>query len=83
MTEEREMLTEIAIVGGVLGAVMGLFAGSLGPTRKAATRLTSEAAIREAMRGHEGRMVRAEFRRRGVVEPSERLPLAFGSSLPL
>jgi hypothetical protein len=62
---------------------MGLFAGSPGPTRKAATRLTPEAAIRAAMRGREGRMVRAEFRRRGVIEPSERLPLAIGSSLPL
>ena len=68
------MLTEIAIVGGVLGVVMGLLQGSSGPTRKAATRLTPEAAIREAMRGHEGRAVRAEFRRRGVIAPSERMP---------
>lgn len=68
------MLTGIAIVGGVLGAVMGLFAGSPGPTRKAAARLTPEAAIREAMRGREGGAVRAEFRRRGVIAPSQRIP---------
>jgi hypothetical protein len=77
------MLTGIAIVGGVIGVVLGLVRTSSGPSRRTATRLTPEAAIREAMRGREGRMVRTEFRRRGVIEPFERLPLAIGSSLPL
>jgi hypothetical protein len=77
------MVAEVAVVIGVVGAVVGLARGSAGPTRKTADGLTPEAAIREAMRGDEARAVHAEFRRRGVSAPITRVALPAGLTPPM
>jgi hypothetical protein len=79
----EDMVAEVAVMVGVVGAVVSLVRGSSGPSRKAAGELTAEAAIREAMRGDEARAVHAEFRRRGVSKPMARIPLPPGLTPPM
>jgi hypothetical protein len=72
-------LGELAVIGGVVGFVLGVLELShragISPGRLA----SPEAAIREAMRGPEAGAVRAEFRRSGIdaQDPRRRL-LGFG-----
>lgn len=74
------MLGEIAIVGGVVGFVVGLLEVSHRVEGRPADPLTGEGAIRAAMEGPEGAAVRAEFRGRGTVPP-ERGPRHLGFGL--
>ncbi len=66
------MLSELAVLGGLMGAFVGLLeiAHRLEETVPGA--LSPEAAIREAMRGPDGSTVRAEFRRSGIVSADPR-----------
>lgn len=71
------MLTEFAVLGGLVVAVVGVLEVSSRLKEGFGTGLPPETAIREAMRGPEGNAVRAEFRRSGI-EPVER-PHRWGS----
>ncbi len=75
------MLTEIAIIGGLVGVVAGLLEVSAGPPAPAPR--SAEEAIRAAMRGPESGAVGAEFRRRGVIPPSEAVWLSAVAGQPL
>ncbi len=73
------MIAEIALVGSVLGLVVGLLEVAHRADERPGRSLTAESAVRSAMEGPEGVAVRAEFRRRGVVPPERRsLPGGFG-----
>ena len=71
------MLIEIVLSGGVLVAVLGILEGSRGRRGRVPPELRAETAIREAMRGEEGRAVRAEFGRRGICPPEPALGATF------
>jgi hypothetical protein len=73
------MLTELAVLGGIMGVFVGLLELSHRLEATMPGPLTSEAALREAMRGPDGGALRTEFRRRGVESPALRPPLGFGS----
>jgi hypothetical protein len=74
-----DVLRELAVIGGLIGFVLGVLeishragAGVGGP-------LSPEAAVREAMRGPEAGAVRAEFRRSGIDgSDPRRTTLGFG-----
>lgn len=63
------MFTEIALAGGLVGAVLGVFEVSARLRGLSAADLTREAAVRELMRGSEAEAVRAEYRRSGIIPP--------------
>jgi hypothetical protein len=65
------MLTELVLVGGVMGFVAGLLEVSHRLEEGGSRPLTTAAAVREAMRGPEGGAVRAEYRGSGI-EPGDR-----------
>jgi len=65
------MLTELAIIGSLAGALAGIV-GLSAIRREAPHReLSRAAAIRAAMRGPDAASARWEFRRAGVVRPEE------------
>jgi hypothetical protein len=73
------MLIEILSVAGAAVMIVGLVQAA---GRRRATPWTTEAAVREAMRGPESPVVRAEFRRSGIVPPVRaRLALPDGTFL--
>ncbi len=72
------MLIELAALGGIMGLFVGLLEISHRLEETAPGPLTPEVALREAMRGPDGGVLRAEFRRRGVESPASRAPLGFG-----
>jgi hypothetical protein len=72
------MLTEIALLGIVLGAVVGLFEASSRPVNPRLDDATAEAAIRAALDGPDRAAVAAEFRRRGVIAPRPDSRRAYG-----
>jgi hypothetical protein len=65
------MLTELAIIGGVVVAVTAWLEASAASRRHAVPGLEPETAIREAMRGPEGPAVAAEYRRRLILRRPE------------
>jgi hypothetical protein len=73
------MLSELAVIGGVMSVVVGLLEISHRLEGSAPKPVNGTGAVREAMRGIEGNAVRAEYRRSGI-EPSVagRRPLGFG-----
>ena len=77
------MLTEIAMLSIVVGAVVGLFEASTRPIGLRAEDLADEAAIRIALAGPDGSAVAAEFRRRGVIPPPTRHGRPWGPPLQL
>jgi len=73
------MLGDLALVGGVMGFVVGLLEISHRLQETAPRPLSTAAAIREAMRGTEANAVRAEYRRSGIEPARQRpRPLGFG-----
>src|SRR5262249_9568744 len=76
---ESAMLTELAVLGGIMGLFVGLLEISHRLEETTPAQLTPEIALREAMRGPDGGALRIEFRRWGVESPPSRLPLDFGS----
>jgi hypothetical protein len=72
------MLKDMAVIGGLMGAMVVLLEVShrleAGPPR-----VTTESALRDALHGPEGGAIRAEYKRHGV-EPrrAPRLPAGFG-----
>ncbi len=73
------MLIEIAMLGGLVGFVVGVFELSRRLDGAPAGPLSPEAAVREALRGPDGAAVRAEFRGRGVEAVERRSPpIGFG-----
>lgn len=74
------MLTELAVIGGLVGVFVGLLEISHRLDESGPGPLTAEAAVREAMRGPDGGTVRAEFRRSGIAPAVRRhRPLGFGA----
>jgi hypothetical protein len=73
------MLTELAVLGGIMGIFVGLLEISHRLEDVTPGPLTPEAALREAMRGPDGGALRSEFRRWGVESPAAHRPLGFGS----
>ena len=71
------MLTELVAIGGLVVAVVGVLEVSVRLQERPGRRLTPEAAIREAMRGPEAGVVRAEFRRSGISPPDRPRPAVF------
>lgn len=74
------MLTEITLVGSVVGVFVGLLEVWHRVDEWTPGRLTTEGAVRAAMEGREAAAVRAEFRRLGVTPP-ERRPTSLGFGL--
>jgi hypothetical protein len=68
------MLTDLVVIGGLMGTVVGLLEVSHRLEERSSARLSTETALREAMRGPDGSALRAEFRRRGVAAPVHRRP---------
>jgi hypothetical protein len=73
------MLSDVAVIGGLMGVMVALLEVShrleAGPPGGA----TTESALRDAVKGPEGSVVRAEYRRRGVdAGPAPRVPVGFG-----
>lgn len=66
------MLTELAVLGGLMGVFVGLLEISHRLEATVPGPLSAEAAVREAMRGPDGGAVRAEFRRSGIVAADPR-----------
>jgi hypothetical protein len=66
------MLTDLVVIGGLMGVFVGLLELSHRLDATAPGPMTTEAAVREAMRGPEGGVVRAEFQRSGIEAPSPR-----------
>jgi hypothetical protein len=72
------MLSDVAVVGGLMGVMVVLLEVSHRLEAGPPPRVTAEAALRDAMRGPEGSAIRAEYRRRGVdPPPSVRPPVGF------
>ena len=73
------MLAELVVVGGLMGLFVGLLEISHRLDETAPGPLTAEAAVREAMRGPDGPVVRAEFQRSGIAPfDRHRRPVGFG-----
>jgi hypothetical protein len=73
------MLIETLSVAGAAVMILGVLQAA---GRRRATRWTTEAAVREAMSGPESPVVRAEFRRSGIIPPVRtRLSLPDGTFL--
>jgi len=78
------MLIEIAVLGVVVGAVVGLVERSARPVGLRQGELSETAAIRAALSGPEASAVAAEFRQRGVERRGDgRRPWVHGPVLPL
>ena len=78
------MLTEIALLGIVFGAVVGLFEVSTRSTDVSLDDASAEAAIRAALEGPDRAAIAAEFRRRGIVPPHRDGRRPYGTpALPL
>jgi hypothetical protein len=60
------MLSDVAVIGGLMGVMVVLLEVSHRLEAGPPPRVTTESALRDAMRGPEGSAVRAESRRRGV-----------------
>jgi hypothetical protein len=73
------MLTELAVLGGLVGFVVAVLEVSY-RLDGAADPMTAESAVRAGMRGRDGdgAALRAEFGRRGVQPVDRRRPLDFG-----
>jgi hypothetical protein len=76
----REVLGELAVIGGLVTFVLGVLEVSHRAGAAAGAPPSPEAAVREAMRGPEAGAVRAEFRKSGIdaYDPRRRLPPGFG-----
>jgi hypothetical protein len=73
------MLTEIAVLGGLVGIVVGVLELSYRLEGGPEVPLSPEAALRVAMGGPDGAAVRAEFGRSGVAPVARRHPpIQFG-----
>ena len=72
------MLTDLAMLGGVMVAVLGLMEAGERVAGGPANAPSGEAALRAAMTGPEAEAVRAEFRRRGICPRPRRGPVGFG-----
>ncbi|HEV8306415.1 MAG TPA: hypothetical protein VGW35_02005 [Methylomirabilota bacterium] len=70
------MLTELAVMGTVLGFVVGLFEFSH-RLEDASPGLSPETLVQKAMRGPDGLAVRAEFRRSGIQHLDGRREIGF------
>jgi hypothetical protein len=70
------MLSDVAIVGGLMGVMIVLLEVSHRLEAGPPPRATTESALRDAMRGPEGSAIRAEYRRRGVEPPAAIRPPA-------
>ncbi|HEV8673127.1 MAG TPA: hypothetical protein VGX21_03710 [Methylomirabilota bacterium] len=72
------MLSELAVLGGLVGFVVGVLELSHRLNGSPDPPLTSEAALREALRGAEAAAIRAEYHRRGIEAlPSRPVTLGF------
>lgn len=72
------MLGDVAVVGGLMGVMVLLLEVSHRLEAGPPPRVTTEAALRDAMRGPEGSAIRAEYRRHGVEPaPVVRPPAGF------
>jgi hypothetical protein len=74
------MLTELAVLGGLVGFMVAVLEVSYRLDAGATDPLSPEAAVREGMRGRDGdaAALRAEFRRRGVQPVDRPRPFDFG-----
>jgi hypothetical protein len=73
------MLTEVLVLGGLVGFVVAVLEVSYRLDAGGTDPLTAEAAVRQGMRRRDGdgAALRAEFRRRGI-QPEPRAPLDYG-----
>jgi hypothetical protein len=71
------MLSEMAVLGGLVGFVVGVLELSHRLNGSPEPPLTSETALREALRGTEAAAIRAEYGRRGIESLPSR-PITLG-----